>query len=105
MSSAIGGNQQDFIRRHNGSANIAGSPFGPISDRDDFDASFVNPQLLARIDQVRVADIRIVGPEVRPVMRVLDETLGNLPQGVSLLDRVDDRFFLAKGYPRQDHEQ
>src|SRR5690606_24608953 len=45
----------------------------------------------------------IMGPEVGPVVRILEESFGNAPQGVPFLDGVDLGLALREGAKR--HEQ
>ena len=54
-------------------------------------------QGLAGIDQVRVGDEGVVGPEIGPVKGVGEKALGNAPEGVSLPDHVGRHRGLSQG--------
>ncbi len=43
---------------------------------------------IARVNQVRVVDLRIDFPDFRPAPRLAQETRGNVPEGIPLDDRV-----------------
>ena len=46
-------------------------------------------QLVARIDPVRILDVRVEAPDLRPVPGVVEKLLRQVPQRVALLDDVD----------------
>jgi len=50
--------------------------------------------LLPRINHVRIGDLPVLGPHVRPIVGVLDKTIGESPEGITLFDNVNFRFFL-----------
>src|SRR6266702_3103461 len=59
-----------------------------------------NPHLIfpGEKDEVGVGDDRVIGPEVRPIVRVFDKSVGKTPKGIPLLDHIDGRFLaLGKG--------
>ncbi len=66
-------------------------------------------QLVARVDEMWIADLRIQLPDFRPAPRFHQEVLGDVPKGIAFLDDVAGRVIRveldALGQGQKRHQQ
>ena len=91
--------QEHRLRRHVPGARTAGTAERaltrqPVQRREGralLAARRPHADLVARVDPVRILDLRVIGPDLRPVPRVIVVRAAQVPQRVATTHRVDLR--------------